>query len=319
MVELASTGSGSDPEIGVLAVQPGSETEYARRLCLAPTARVRISDVLTLERQLSQRVVERFSQACGAIATVVQVGLPALEQDQDVPPNPGHPLCAQEAGSDYCRESWQLHLADLMSDPKPHWHRCRHGRLCAVVPVVCRGRCVAATKLVCPPSESIERFEHLVGVLDALVRDHVAAEGSTLEELAGDDPSTDSHLVPFPVAPRFLEADPSHPLIPQAKRYIEENLSNPRLAVSQVADALGVSANHLSRLFSDCVGARLGRWIVEERVRKAKFLLVATELQVKQIAHDTGYANSSWFSHVFHSYTGFTPSEYRDRSQRSIA
>lgn len=300
-------------------VQPGDDFEGIKNPRRVQVRRFGKMNFQTLERELSERVIEPFTQASGTVAIVVKVGLPGLEQDEDVPPNPGHPLCAKEAGSDYCRESWQLHLAELRSRPKTHMHRCKYGRLCAVVPVVCHGRCIGAMKLVRPPKESETRFAHLVGVLDALVRDYVAKEGDSLKQLGSDGPPKETHLVPFTAGSGVIEGNQITALIGQAIRYVEENLSDPNLTVQHVAEALGVSPNYLSHCFSNHVGGRLGRFIVDERVKRAEKLLVTTDWQIKHIAHETGYANPNWFSHVFHARTGVTPREYRARTQRSIA
>ena len=218
-------------------MQQGRDFECIQRPHRVPAVRVRRMNVQTLERQLSERVVERFSHACDAIAIVVKVGLPALEQDQDVPPNPGHPLCAKNAQSDYCRESWQLHLAELRSRPQSHWHRCKYGRLCAVVPVVCQGRCIAATKLVCPPKESEVRLTHLVGVLDALVRDFAAAEAEALQELCSENPSSEFYSVLYAGAPGSNEGNPTHPLIRKTRRYIY--LTRPRITLCRTSGNCG--------------------------------------------------------------------------------
>lgn len=272
-------------------MQHGRGFECINRGCRVPAARVRRMNTKTLARQLSERVIEPFAHACGAIAIVTRVGLPALEHDQEVPHNPSHPLCAKQALSDYCRESWQLHLAKLQSHPQSHWHRCRFRRLCAVVPIVCQKRCIAATKLVCPSEESDERFAHLVTVLDALVRDYVAAEAESLQELCYENPLSESYSPPSSEGSKCREGDASPSLIWQAMRYVEENLSDPQLTVRRVAEALGVSANYLSNHFSNHVGSRLGRLIIEQRVKRAEKLLVTTGLQIKQIARDAGFAN----------------------------
>lgn len=276
-------------------------------------------DFATIRRELSERVVDRFSRACGEVVVVADVSMPALERVEVPPPNPGHPQCARYADTDDCRESWQLHLAVLERCPRTHSYRCQHGLLCAVVPVVSNGRCCAAVKLVCPANETERRFECLVEVLDALVRD-VQATGAALRR----NPPTGERFAELLPAPGVSTAtlstkDTGRPLVLRAARFIEENLANPKLTVQGVAQALDVNASYLSHLFVRAVGRRMGRFIVGQRIEKAKILLASTNLQVKHIALDTGHANPSRFAFVFRSRTGMSPAEYRARLRRSTA
>jgi AraC-like DNA-binding protein len=272
-----------------------------------------------LERKLTERVAEPFSHACGAIAVVAKVGTLMLDPDRELPPNPGHPLCTREACSDYCRESWQLHLAQIRIRPSVHMHRCKFGRLCAVVPVVYQGHCLAATKLVCPPNVSETRFRHLVSILDALVRDFVATERENLECLVPAEPQLEPSAAAMAVSEHAATDETQHPLIRQAIQYIDDNLSDPHLTVRRVAEALGLNTNYLSHMFANEVGERMGIVITKRRIAKAQALLSTTSLQIKCIAQDTGHANPNWFSHVFRVVTGITPNQYRARAQRSIA
>jgi AraC-like DNA-binding protein len=280
----------------------------------SPTAaEVQEPNVEVLHRRLSERVVERFSLACGAVAVVADVSPPALERDEEPPPNPGHPLCADYARSDYCRESWQLHLAELTQCPETHWHKCDHGLYCAVVPVVCNSRCSAVVKLVCPPAESRQKFENLVAVLDIMVKDFVVSEADFLRRLPCTA-TAEARTVRSPTSEKAIERQPTHPIVVRALRYVEENFSSPELTVTRIASELDVAPSYLSHIFVSEVGERLGRFITRRRIELAKTLLEKTDLQIKRIAADTGHANPQWFCHVFQRYASMTPVAYRERA-----
>jgi AraC-like DNA-binding protein len=273
-------------------------------------------DFEALRALLSQRVVARFARIGGAGLVAIPLVLSAQEDGEDPPVNPGHPACRKHANTAYCRESWQLHLAELSLRPETHWHKCDHKNLCALVPVICHGRCLAAVKLVCSSSVPEVDFERHVELLDMLVKDFVSAEADFLERLPRIEQAP-AGLSPAPgnSATTAAALQPSHPQIVRALRYIEAHLSDPALTVGVVAREMGVNPNYLSHLFVDQVGQRMSGFIATRRVDLAKTLLATTHWQVKRIARDTGHANPSWFSHVFTQLTGLTPCAYRRKSR----
>ncbi|MFH0981033.1 MAG: AraC family transcriptional regulator [Planctomycetota bacterium] len=265
---------------------------------------------------LAQHVVEPFGCVSDAAAVAVSPNPPVPKDGEDPPDNPGHPACVEYANTDYCRESWQLHLAELSRHPETHRHRCDYERHCAVLPVVHGDRCLAVVKLACPPTVAEEEFEHVVEYLDLLVKDFARSEAEFLSRLPWSalpvaEPSED----PLPTTAEPVGPQVDHPQISRAIQYIDEHLPDPQLTVSRVAQALGVHANYLSRLFVDQLGQRMSRFIAGRRIELAKTLLTTTDRQIKHIARETGHANPNWFVHVFTAYTGLTPGAYRKRSR----
>jgi AraC-like DNA-binding protein len=244
------------------------------------------------------------------------LSLAASDDAEDPPVHPCHPACADHAASDYCRESWQLHLAELHERPETHWHKCDLGRFCALVPVVFHERCLAAIKLACPATMAEQDFERCVEVLDVLVRDFVTAEADALSALLRAEQVAEAPGPPPAVGALPPSApQPSHPQVLRALQYVENQLSDPKLTVGGVAQALGLHPSYLSQLFSEHVGQRLSRFIATQRVQRAQTLLATTDWQVKRIAVETGHANPNWFCHVFAALTGLTPGEYRRQSR----
>ena len=129
---------------------------------------------------LSDRVARRFKRLTGLTTVTGLMNSPDDGDAADPAENPCHPACGELAHSDYCRESWQLHLAELRRCPETHWHKCDRRRLCAVVPVVCQGRCLAACKLGCNGTMIEDAFLNNVEILDVLVKDFVTAEAGFL-------------------------------------------------------------------------------------------------------------------------------------------
>ncbi len=263
---------------------------------------------------LIDHITARFARLSSLSVLGIPLDLDSLEAAEDPPPNPSHPACAEFADTDYCQESWQLHIAELQRCPETFWHKCEYGRFCALVPLVFRDRCLAVFKMVCPDTFTEEKFEQQVGILDVLV-DHVAlSEGESLARLLHDDHAPRRAEGP---APTDEAANPDlkagHAKVLSALKYIDAHLADPKLSVRGIALAHDIHPDYLAHLFAGQVGERMSRYIAARRIERAKNLLLATDWQIKRIAHEAGYANANWFSHVFGVQTGLTPGDYRRR------
>ncbi|MBI4579235.1 MAG: hypothetical protein HY718_06000, partial [Planctomycetes bacterium] len=159
--------------------------ERPRPICAGATA----AGGAALMSLLSRCVLERFVRIGDGSVTGMPLALLEPGDGEDPPPNPCHLACAEYAASDYCRESWQLHLAELNSAPQTHWHNCDYGMLCAVVPVVYQGRCLAAVKITCPASLPQEAFERQVELMDVLVKDFTVSQADLLTRFVQAHPA----------------------------------------------------------------------------------------------------------------------------------
>ena len=99
-----------------------------------------------------------------------------------------------------------------------------------------------------------------------------------------------------------------------AMRFIERN-STKEIDVDRVAEAAGVSRRTLERRFRLRSGRSVAKEIRRLRLLKAKRLLVETDLQIKQIARETGFRDPIRMYEVFLREEGASPSEYRDSAR----
>jgi transcriptional regulator GlxA family with amidase domain len=81
--------------------------------------------------------------------------------------------------------------------------------------------------------------------------------------------------------------------------------------VEEMAIAVGLSVPHFQRLFKHHAGIPPKTYLQDIRLTKAKELLRATFLRVKEIGVKTGLTNESHFTREFKKRFGMTPSEYR--------
>lgn len=99
--------------------------------------------------------------------------------------------------------------------------------------------------------------------------------------------------------------------ISAATVYIEQRLDQ-ALAISEVANEVGLSPFHFQRLFFSTVGENVSEYVKRRRLEKgAKILLSTPELSVIDVAMDCGFQSHSAFSRAFKAQFGQSPSAFR--------
>ena len=115
-----------------------------------------------------------------------------------------------------------------------------------------------------------------------------------------------------------LEAGRRHrTLVEAAKLLIDQNVQSPP-ALGDVAEALGCSPYHLSRIFHRESGLPMRRYLDRCRLRTALERLAEGERDLTGLALDLGYADHSHFSNAFHREFGMTPSLFRRRAGSTL-
>lgn len=87
---------------------------------------------------------------------------------------------------------------------------------------------------------------------------------------------------------------------PEKIGHLTENL--PRI--------IGHNYSSLSKLFSLIEGITIEKYLILQKIEKAKELLFYNELNISEIAHQLNYSSSQHFSRQFKSVSGLTPSEF---------
>lgn len=107
------------------------------------------------------------------------------------------------------------------------------------------------------------------------------------------------------------KAELPHPLVTKVKDYVFRNLQS-EIKVSDMAGNFCVNADYLSSLFHKSTGKTITRYVLEEKVKAAKSMLIYTSNTLQEIAFVLNFSSQSHFSTVFRKFTGLTPKEYRD-------
>lgn len=101
-----------------------------------------------------------------------------------------------------------------------------------------------------------------------------------------------------------------------AKDYIINNF-NKNITLKDVAEEVFLSQNYLSELFKKETGEGFYDFISRYRIRKAKEILITTNLKIYEVAERVGYNDSITFGRAFKKLTGVTPNSYRNDSNIS--
>ena len=96
----------------------------------------------------------------------------------------------------------------------------------------------------------------------------------------------------------------------RAVDYIDARYSYP-ISVEEIAAYAGVSRSTLFRHFRKLLGVSPIEYLEEYRIRRARELLLSTDLTVAAISVSTGYDNGLYFSKAFKKSVGMTPTAYR--------
>ncbi|MEH7306989.1 response regulator [Neobacillus drentensis] len=99
-------------------------------------------------------------------------------------------------------------------------------------------------------------------------------------------------------------------LVIRCKEIMDANY-NKEISLQEVAEIIGVSAAHLSRVVKKELGKNFTEYIVDLRIEKAKNMLEATNFKVMDISKTVGYDNPDYFSRIFKRQCGITPQDYR--------
>ena len=100
----------------------------------------------------------------------------------------------------------------------------------------------------------------------------------------------------------------------QAKAYLDEHFADPELKMSQIARKFNISPSHFSTIFHQEFGETFRDYLSKVRLNHAKELLRTTNLKIAEVAYQSGFNDSHYFSFFFKKKTGQTPRQFRAQS-----
>ena len=92
--------------------------------------------------------------------------------------------------------------------------------------------------------------------------------------------------------------------------YIEKNYME-SITIDLLAKQANLSSRQLTRLFQEAYHISPGNYLLQLRIQKSKTLLNYSELSICDIAYQSGFNDSNYFSRQFRNITGITPTQFR--------
>ncbi|HKE38359.1 MAG TPA: AraC family transcriptional regulator [Casimicrobiaceae bacterium] len=92
--------------------------------------------------------------------------------------------------------------------------------------------------------------------------------------------------------------------------YIGDNLAED-VSLSDLAELAGMSAHHFAELFKRSMSCTPHRYVLHERIERAKIALRDPECTVLDAAAISGFPNPSHFARMFRRFVGISPSQFQ--------
>lgn len=115
-------------------------------------------------------------------------------------------------------------------------------------------------------------------------------------------------------APVGIEARGQVHLVAQFRNLIDGQFQESH-RVSDYAEKLSVSANHLNDVVKKATGRTAGELIQERVMLEAKRLMLYSMASAKEIAYTLGFNDPAYFSRFFKHHTGQSPDEFRAKQR----
>ncbi|OXS53725.1 hypothetical protein B1A99_29170 [Cohnella sp. CIP 111063] len=88
------------------------------------------------------------------------------------------------------------------------------------------------------------------------------------------------------------------------------------LSIDELAKHVHLTPNYISNIFREAVGESIIDYLTKIRMKHAVRLLADESVRIYEVAEQTGYNSTSYFSVVFKNIYGISPKEYRDNASR---
>lgn len=94
--------------------------------------------------------------------------------------------------------------------------------------------------------------------------------------------------------------------------YINKNLFNQSLSLTDIAENINVHKVYLCRIFKEETGENVTQYILKARIEKSKEIILSTSHKLYEISDKLGFNSPQQFSILFKKVTGITPNQFRD-------
>lgn len=94
---------------------------------------------------------------------------------------------------------------------------------------------------------------------------------------------------------------------------VEENLGNDHFSVEDICQRLTISKVQLYRKVKQLLNCNVNDYILDVRIKKARYLLLNSSMAISEIAFTCGFSSPAYFSTVFKARSQQTPKAFREQ------
>ena len=111
------------------------------------------------------------------------------------------------------------------------------------------------------------------------------------------------------------DSDTENDFIDKAILLVETNLDNVEFGIENMVDVLNMSQSTLYRKIKSLTGLSLTAFIRSVRLKKAAYLILASDLNLNQISYEVGFNDYKYFKTSFKKQFNCLPSKYKEKKK----
>ena len=197
---------------------------------------------------------------------------------------------------------------------KPIFGYCKNGIYEYCTPVIWRNEVIAAIFIGNIYTGDKKQLDRMRSISDSSLR-------STMEmNFTFDDCVNTANIIStyiIMLADRYgIERPDQDMLVENVKDFIAQNYADD-FHGHDLAAIFGYNPKYLGRIFKSKAGITVREYCNAIRISKAKELLAETSMRIADIAYQVGFNNITYFTNVFVTLVGISPSAYRNSYKTS--
>lgn len=221
-------------------------------------------------------------------------------------------------GHSRCLECDAREAAICRKTGNVHYYRCHAGICEAVIPISSGGQTLAYLTFgqFLDTSSMEEQWKNTLATLDWYQGDKEKLHRQFFQfrQYTRDQVDAFADLLRAMATYIMVEGmihSTGHSELQQLEAFLEQHYME-KLSLSSISAQLNIGRTKLCALAKELSGGRtLTHLIAERRVQAAKTLLVQTNMPISEVAERVGISDYNYFSKIFRSIAGVTPSGYR--------